>query len=246
MVLLQKIKDISCGIVDVLLPRKCLICGCPSAKYYNNLCGSCLSAIPWIFGQRCIFCSCPMGDVGASEQAICSNCKNQPFPYLDRIACWLHTGIGRNIILALKYHKADFLQRDITRLICDFRQDIVEFVRDAVIVPVPVSYLRYLQRGYNQAMVIARAICRATYGSSVMKLLSSKYKRSQTFFNHDKRIKNVQGIFAANSLCQWISRDRRIILVDDVATTGATVIECCNVLKKLGFNDLHVLTLSYG
>ena len=246
MVLLQKVKDIACGIVDILLPRKCFICGNPSAKYYNNLCTHCLSSIPWIFGQRCTFCSRQMGDVGTCKQAICSRCKNQSFPYLDRIACWMHDGIGRDIILALKYHKSDFLQNDITQLISDFRNDITDYSSNAIIVPVPIPYLRYLHRGYNQAMVISRAICNAATGSIVMPLLISKYKRSQTSLDHDKRIKNVHGIFSASSICRKIPRDSRIVLVDDVATTGSTVIECCNVLRKLGFNDLHVLTLSYG
>lgn len=246
MVLLKKLKNISYGILDIFFPRRCVICGRPSAEHYNNLCDACLPAIPWILCQRCIFCSRPMGDIGTCEQAICSNCKKQSFPYVDRTACWLHTGVGRDIILALKYRKADFLQRDITRLIRDFRQDIVESVRDAVIVPVPVPYLRYLQRGYNQAMVIARAICSATTGAYVMELLRSGYKRSQTSLNYHSRKKNVQGVFSVNSTYRHIPRERRIVLVDDVATTGSTVNECCRLLQMLGFNDLHVLTLSYG
>ena len=159
-------------------------------------------------------------------------------------SCWAYKGIGRELVLKLKYYNADYVKNDISKLLKNKCQEICTFTSNSFLVPVPLHYFGFLVRGYNQAEVIANAIKCASSRSSVVKLLRGRYKRSQTKLKSSDRTKNVSDAFLCTSLCDNIDKNSKIILIDDVSTTGATSRECCKVLRNAGFTNLNVLTLS--
>jgi ComF family protein len=185
-----------------------------------------------------------MGD--GDGELICAGCKANAPHFRSGISCWLHTGTGRDIILALKYRNADFLKKDIGVLLKNNNPEICEFASDSSLVPVPIHYFRRVKRGYNQAEVIAQAIAKISSGSVVVNALKSKNKKSQTKLKSGERLLNVKNMFECSAESDGMAKSRRVVLVDDVSTTGATVRECCRVLYGAGFENLHVLTLARG
>jgi predicted amidophosphoribosyltransferase len=109
-----------------------------------------------------------------------------------------------------------------------------------------MHYFRRVKRGYNQSEVIAGAIAKVSEGATIAKILASKGMRSQTGLMRAERLVNVGDMFEFVEESRAISRDSRVVLIDDVFTTGATARECCKVLRLAGFTDLHVLTLAHG
>jgi ComF family protein len=162
------------------------------------------------------------------------------------MSCWLYSGVGRDIVLTLKYRNADFLANDISKLIKNNCQEVCSFAANSVLIPVPLHYFRRVKRGYNQAELIAHAVAKVADGSRVVNALSGKRKTSQARLKRTERLVNVKNMFECSNATDAIAKDSKIIVVDDVATTGATVRECCRILRMAGFIDLHVLTLSYG
>jgi ComF family protein len=180
------------------------------------------------------------------EKLVCSECRECPPPFKSGMACWLYKGVGRDIILTLKYRHADFLQNDIANLLKNHWPSVREFTENSILVPVPTHYFRRLGRGYNQTEVISNAIVKITSGAKVVSMLRSKHKKSQTKLKKAERLLNIKNMFEYSSAGSISDKNLRIVVVDDILTTGATLRECCTVLQRAGFNNLHVLTLAYG
>ncbi|MDR1595471.1 MAG: double zinc ribbon domain-containing protein [Puniceicoccales bacterium] len=242
-----KAKNILSAVLDCLFPRCCTICGKRvDVKEYCNLCSFCAARIPWLRGPRCRLCSRSMGSVPlfGDEGLLCDKCKSSMPCFKSYMACWSHNGIGRSIVLALKYGSADFLKNDIVALLENNCSEVCQFASNSVLVPVPMHYFRRVGRGYNQAEVICEAILKIANESTIVSMLTSRRKKSQTKLAGRDRLLNIKNVFECSSV--GVAKNSRIVLVDDVFTTGATARECCHVLHDAGFDDLHVLTLSHG
>jgi ComF family protein len=244
-----KTKNILKLALDCLFPRCCMICnGKVDAAEYCNLCSSCIAQISWIRGGRCSLCSRPMGDMedAGTGELVCLECKKNMPKFKSGMSCWTHRGIGRDIILTLKYCNADFLKNDIATLLRNHCPGTGPFAANSVLVPVPMCYFRRVGRGYNQSEIIANAIAKIAPNTTVVNMLKSRHKRAQTGLNREGRLANVKNAFRCSSTSANVPKGSRIVLVDDVTTTGATIRGCCEVLHGAGFENLHVLTLSYG
>lgn len=113
-----------------------------------------------------------------------------------------------------------------------------------VLVPVPVHKSRYRKRGYNQAALIARSIAEQTGLFADEKLLArTKKTTAQKELSTKERIKNLQGAF---QLEKSVVQYKKIILVDDIYTTGSTADACADVLRKGGAEQIYLLCLCIG
>lgn len=244
-----KVKFFLNALVECCFPKICILCG---DKIHEglcyNICERCLKGIDWLKGPRCSCCGRPMGAGFREDEAaiVCQSCQEKPPFFKDRLLCWNHAGNGRKLIHALKYYNAWYLHRDIAVLLKTYCPAAIDYIRHAVLVPVPIAWSRRVHRGYNQSDVIVRALQRLSSEVRVARMLRAFKKPSQTHLGFSQRQTNVRGKFQVTWKQSFIARDSRIIVVDDVSTTGATVDECCKVLRRAGFYDLHVLTLSFG
>jgi ComF family protein len=227
------------AFLDLLLPPRCLGCGV-SVTETGTLCATCWNSITFLGAPCCACCGVPFDfEIGAA--ALCGACSRAA-PSFERARAVMRYDEGsRRLILAFKHgdrlHLAPAFGSWMGRA-------GAELLADAdLIVPVPLHWTRLFARRYNQAATLAHAI-HAAGGPPVGVdwLIRRRRTPSQGKRNAAARARNVQGAFAVKS--GRAVAGKRIVLVDDVFTTGATVGECAKVLRRAGARRVDVLTLA--
>ena len=228
-------------LLDNILPRRCRKCGQPLSTD-GELCERCLNELNFIYPPYCRKCGFPLEEE-TSGKLLCAAClqkKRTPFR-LCRSAL-RYDEASKNLILAFKFMDKTENARLLAAMLNVAGRDI--FAAGAeVIVPVPLHYTRLLKRKYNQSALLARELGRYT-GLPVdcRSLVRHKRTRPQVEFSGLERIKNVKNAFSVKHPENLAGR--RVVLIDDVFTTGSTLKECALALKKAGVRSVDTLTVA--
>jgi ComF family protein len=233
---LRRVRD---RLLDLLLPPRCLACGRTVAAS-GTLCAECWRGITFLGAPCCAQCGYPFDfDVGAD--GLCGACLAAP-PLFDRArAAMRYDDASRALVLALKHGDRLHLAPPLARWM---RHAGAALLAEADLqVPVPLHWTRLFARRYNQAAVLAQAIAKAG-GPPVLAdcLIRRRRTPSQANKNASARRRNVAGAFAVRDADTV--RGKRVVVIDDVLTTGATVEECARALKRAGAVRIDVLTLA--
>lgn len=227
--------------VDAVLPPRCLGCG-EAVENTGTLCGRCWSALTFLSPPCCACCGFPF-PYAAPAGTLCPACTRMP-PAFDRArAVFRYDDASRALVLGFKHadetHAAPAYGRWLARA-------GPALVGDAdLIAPVPLHRWRLLSRRYNQSALLARALARETGGRLAVDLLvRHRHTPQQGRLSALARRRNVRGAFALRPGWAGAVNGRRVLLVDDVLTTGATVEECARILRRRGAAAVDVLTLA--
>jgi len=227
------------AVVDGVLPPRCLACG-TIVDEPDALCSSCWAGMTFFAPPWCAVCGLPFPHP-MGEEAVCADCARQK-PSWDRArAVMRYDKHSRHLVLALKHGDRTHVARALGRWMGRAGAELLQSAD--MIVPVPLHWTRLFTRRYNQAGLLAHAV-RAAGGPPVMAdwLVRRRRTPSQGRLGPVARVRNVRGAFAVRRGCDV--KGKRIVLVDDVLTTGATVEECARVLRRGGAASIGVLTLS--
>jgi ComF family protein len=237
--LLAGLRDAAMVAVNVLLPPRCLLCG-RMVDAPGALCGECWRAVSFLEPPLCARCGLPF-DIDPGPQAICAACARRPPRFARARAVFRYDDASKGLILRFKHadrvggapHFARWMARAGAALLADAE----------VIVPVPLHRWRLLARRYNQAALLSVALGRLSGVPSVPDALNRvRHTASQGTMGRLWRASNVRGAFALQR--PQAVRDRRVLLIDDVLTSGATINECASVLLRGGAVAVDVLTLA--
>jgi ComF family protein len=231
--------------LDATLPRRCGICRqglSPSAV--RVICSACWDAIPRIQGPRCSLCGIPF----ASEAAVshspahrCGACRDTPPSFTQAVAAGMYAGVLADAIRRCKYQK----QVDLVSVLGELLDPVLKTLPpvDAV-VAVPLHVRRLREREFNQSLRIAAWVAqrldRPLWPNALRRI---RWTDPQTTLDRADRQTNVRRAFAVRD--QAAVRGRRLALVDDVYTTGATVNECARALRSAGASDVYVVTVAH-
>ncbi|MGB9679527.1 MAG: ComF family protein [Thermoanaerobacteraceae bacterium] len=223
--------------LDLLFPPKttCIICGENIKSGY--LCENCEHKLEFIHGNICNICGKPIENKG-----ICSDCNSYGHIFKKNRSVFEYKGVIKDLIARFKYFK----ERDLADFFAQYIKEVIEEENWPIdlIIPVPLHKAKLDERGYNQSELLAREI------SYKLDILMSKALRrirntpTQTDLHREERIKNVKGAF--NVTYKNAVENKKILLIDDVITTGATLDECARVLKEYGAEDIYVATIARG
>lgn len=243
------LKRLSAGLLDLVLPPRCLACG-EEVDAAHALCAACWQEITFLGGPNCACCGLPFAfDLGAG--ALCGACI-EAHPGYDRARSALRYDEGsRRLILAFKH--GDRLH-GVPAFGTWMRRAGAELLAEAdILMPIPLHWTRLFKRRYNQAALLAYAIERACRRADPHRvktglrvapdwLIRRRRTLSQGEFGATGRRRNVQNAFALKPGRNV--KGLRIVLIDDVLTTGATVEECALILRRAGAARIDVLTLA--
>ena len=238
-------------IVDAVLPPQCLSCGA-ATDAPGHLCAACWSGIVWLAAPLCACCGAPFEfDAGANMSArnggggeiLCGACLRRR-PVFDRArAVFRYDDRSRRLVLAFKHadrtHAAPaygaWLARAGAALLADAD----------LIVPVPLHWTRLAWRRYNQAALLAHAVAAASAIPCAPDLvLRNRRTKSQGVLGAAARRRNISRAFRVHPARAHLAAGKRIVLIDDVFTTGATTEECAAALRDAGAARVDVLTLA--
>lgn len=212
-----------------LMPSYCLLCD-DQMEWLHGLCENCLQGLPWNT-SACRRCALPL----ASGQ-VCRRCQTRPGPFDTIITPLIYRQPVDRMICELKYSARLAWARTAAGLIVDTIRYRDEPLPD-LLVPVPMTLRAVRRRGFQPSTTIARLIGKRlkirTHESIVGKYRETK---RQSTLTHRERESNISGVFEV-----WQqSVGRKIVLVDDVVTTGSTVAELARILKKTGAAQVRV------
>jgi ComF family protein len=239
--LMAPVRWFGAALLDQLYPPVCLSCDKPVATA-DALCADCFKALRPITAPLCPVLGLPfeasLGPDARSAEAIAD-----PPPFDRARSAVVYNDIARALVGKLKYGDRPEIARFCARLIVQAGHEL--WGPDAILVPVPLHRRRQFSRRYNQSTELARALSRLT-GIPVDPLLAlrKKHTRQQVGLSGDARQRNVAGAFAPHPDVLLRLKGRRIILVDDVITTGSTVKAVTRALKSGGADRIDVVSFA--
>lgn len=221
---------------------KCVICGGKSEKLYPGLCADCLRRMAEqrekeVFCPRC-------GSFHSAKFRNCPRCYLDPpkFPRRGGLFCGVVYDENSSVLVKkLKYNNRRDLAETMAKLF--FRYSEIEGDFD-VVTAVPLHKERKRERGYNQSEVFARLVAEGMGLPYEELLIRTRNTVSQTKLPYHQRLHNMEGAFSVIDAEHVM--DKRILLVDDVVTTGTTSLECAATLKRVGAKVVGIAAFAAG
>ncbi len=220
------------ALLGLLFPPRCVVC----QRVGDWICPECLPAFPHLQEPLCARCSAPVQE----GTALCVGCQREPLRLGGGRSVAPFRGPARAAIHLLKYRHALSLAEPLGTLMA--RRWAARGAPVDLVVPVPLHPARFRARGYNQAALLAWAVGRRL-GLPVDEgaLLKVRATKAQMALGLEERRANVQGAFIAR---EERVGGQRVLLVDDVCTTGATLEACADALRAGGAREVWALTLA--
>lgn len=215
-------------LASLFYPRYCVAC---SSRASDVLCRTCFEALPLVGRPFCERCGAPT----AFEMYGCDECRNRDYAFDGARAPLRYQGTGKELVHALKYR--GYL-RVVEKVMAPLMAGLLGSGRFDGVAPVPLHRARLARRGFNQAELMARGVAERINAPVLDKLKVVRGTRDQVELSAEARRANVAGAYASKGPVAG-----RILLIDDVFTTGATLSECAGTLRKAGASEVQALTL---
>lgn len=219
------------ALLDVILPPICHICHShiPDAGRLH-ICRSCRDRLPLVSSPLCPLCGVPFAGVGGDHR--CGACLTYPPHYDLARSLYLYEGAIRDLIHSFKYNQQTQLRYPLALLALEGVSGLAAYAPH-IIIPVPLHRSRLRQRGFNQAVLLGKVLSQQMSLPMLPDaLVRTRPTEPQIKLSATERRLNVKGAFSVGRAGSVAGK--RILLLDDVMTTGSTMDECARELKKAG------------
>ncbi|RLB30338.1 MAG: ComF family protein [Deltaproteobacteria bacterium] len=237
------------GLLDIIYPPRCAVCGAfliheksLKGNGARGFCSRCLSDFHKIRPPYCTICGKPFISEN-QEDHLCEDCLRK-HPYYEALrAPYVYEGAMLEAIHLFKYGGKRHLSKSLGALIAQFAAEWLGADNPLLVMPVPLHPKRLRERGFNQSLLLGRDVAlRLGVKLDFLSLRRVRYTQPQTTLGRKERLKNVREAFALEPLSNV--KGKRILIVDDVTTTGSTLNECARILKRAAAEKVFALTLA--
>lgn len=238
----QSFRERQSSLLDLIFPPQCLLCGA-LVQGAGGLCGACWRDTPFLLGLGCDLCGAPLIGEDPGSPVHCDDCRAAQRPWARGRAVMLYDGGARRLVLGLKHGDRLDLVPSLARWMAARAAPLI--TPETLVVPVPVHWRRLLARRYNQAAVLARALARELAVPDCPDLLT-RTRRTQPHegMGPEARFANVADAFRVTARHRSRLAGRRVLLIDDVMTSGATLSECAAACLAAGATQVEVVVLA--
>jgi ComF family protein len=242
---LAALARVACLPLDVLFPPLCTLCVQPPVPHRGCLiCGGCLAALQLWNQPLCARCASPLAATAWETQA-CAACRTRKYHFVAATALGPYRGLLREAVLHAKRAEHEPIARAFGELLAANCQNRWPELPFDLIVPAPMHWRRRLRRGTHSAQVIAEAAAKVLQIPLARRLVrASRATQKQGMLTPRERFDNVRNAYQLRR--PRILRGARILIVDDVMTTGATVSEVARTLRQGGAEAVSVAVLARG
>jgi ComF family protein len=238
MIALQRCESLEAA-VSLLYPAVCTVCG-ERVRFGEYLCDQCDAKAVRIVAPFCEKCSEPF-EGSITSEFTCANCAHRTIHFDAAVSAYRGRGIVREIIHEFKYGRQIHLRHLVARwLQAALHDKRIRGCQFDIIVPVPLHAARQRERGFNQARLLAGLLSAQISIPSKPLLDRIRYTTTQTALDRSERMENLHNAFRLRKNADV--RGSRVLLIDDVLTTGSTLNECARVLKRAGALSVHAAT----
>ncbi|MBU2590996.1 MAG: ComF family protein [Nitrospinae bacterium] len=210
------------------------------------ICSACLSQIPYIDRQTCSICGNILGfdyDPGEILNYTCGECRLHPPPFKKSLSAAPYEGGMKKLLRKFKYDGKEFLGGEIASIIFDRCKEMISGNNFDIMTGVPLHIKALKKRGFDQSFILAEHIGGMSGLSQTPEIIVRiRDTASQTHLRRRERIENVKGAFRLAENAAAIIKGKKILLVDDVSTTGGTIRECAKTLMKGGAKEVSAIT----
>lgn len=236
-------------IAKIIFPDNiyCLRCGkaIDSTRPYS-LCDECIRNFHWANKKTCEKCGKLMEAEGIYN--LCKDCRHTRHYFKKGFTCLMYGLYERELVWAFKYGKKGYMADNLGEIMVDRLKG--EFKNGLIIdtvIPVPIHKKKLRQRGFNQAELLAKFLAKG-FGLQLESKILLRKKNTPVMSNLSpvERRENIDGAFVIKEGKEGEIKDKAILLVDDVYTTGSTVDECSRILLLAGAKEVYVITLAAG
>lgn len=241
----QWLMEASSAVVSVFFPSECRICKqLLTSASRIPICEGCLISFEAPAGRKCEVCGQAIGwAIPEGERLLCYACRQNTYAFQCARSYGIYEGSLVSAILLLKWERIDPLGRWFGERLATLVRQEGELLTADVVVPVPLHHERERQRGYNQAGLISKPLAKALgLPHRAVLLMRTRPRPNKQLLSSKERWESVRGAFATRSGSQ-VDR-KRVLLVDDVMTTGATLDACARVLLQSGARSVLGLTVA--
>lgn len=224
-----------------IFPHRCA--GCGALAETDGLCPACWTEVPFITGLACDLCGAPLPGDADDAPAYCDQCLEAPPPWARGRAATRYDRMARRLVLGLKHGDRTELAPLLGAWLRQAGDDLLG--AGAFLVPIPLHWTRRLRRGFNQAALLAREVSRRS-GTPVAWEGLTRRRRTppQGRRSREARAENVADAFRADPRWAPVLAGRRLVLVDDVMASGATMAAAARALAAVGPEEISVLVLA--
>ena len=225
--------------LDMLYPRRCPVCHDIAVPGGSRICNVCREKLKPITGPRCFRCSKPLK---REEQEYCKDCRKTRL-FDQGIGIFPYGSVLQESLFKLKYGKRQEYGSFYGQIAAVYSREIIRNLGVEIIIPIPLHRKRMEKRGYNQAELIAEALGKTLCIPVDSRLMKRKVNtRPQKELDYRERKQNMKNAF----FLKGENRYRRILLVDDIYTTGSTIEAAAELLKRNGAENVFFLTIAMG
>ena len=239
------LRKITSFFLNTVFPPVCIICDAPVGGA-NSLCIECWKNIAFVSDPVCDQCGKPLEyhpDFAEKERMLCFECIAVPSGVYQSRAVMIYGDTSKKLILLLKHGDRIHLAKILAPLMVSAGRDLLN--ASDIIIPVPLHTSRLLYRRYNQASMLAKHVGKLTTTPVLFNTLKRiKNTHPQGSMSKADRDKNILNAFHIAASDKFRIRNRNIVLIDDVRTTGSTSEECAKVLLENGAKKVTLLTLA--
>lgn len=230
-------------MLDYLFPKRCALCDglLRGAKMEAGCCDSCNERIERIHSPRCYACGAPLL---SNDREFCDDCVTRPRSYESNRAVYVYEDKVKDSLMRFKYNNRREYASFYGRVMGEELKDYIKASGVSAIIPVPIHKNRRKKRGYNQAELLAYEISRYC-GVKVLDnyLIRCGETTAQKGLSSLERLKNLENTF---NVSQDMIQLDKVMLVDDIFTTGSTIEACSRVLLKSGVSRVYAVTIAVG
>lgn len=229
-------------IIKLFLPPRCIKCGAILGDE-DGLCAECFNHLNFISAPYCQKCGAPFAEKNTHKALLCGKCiKEKDNLFRIKRSALIYDDVSKELIIALKFLDKTENAKIMAKWLHLAGKDIWQKGVD-VIVPVPLHYSRLLKRKYNQSALLSLELNKLIKKEvDTTSLIKHKRTKPQVQFSGKERVKNIKDAFMVKHPENL--KGKRVVLIDDVMTTGSTLKECAKALKKAGVKSIDTLTVA--